>query len=857
MSATKKRSADEAQPQRSAKKPKKDFEKDLQKGSEKTPKKDFDKTSKKDFEKKPKKDFEKTKKPAAEKKKAETLSSLLKNDSQSFPRGGGSTITPLERKRLYAEADREALLDEAESTERQSKKPVNKKPKKDTQPRSDKPKPDASKPKTKAAQPKHVFPDDKLTYSDIKVGDLMDGRVTRVEDYAIFVQLRSEIAGRIALCELADDYNKAIPREFRRNQIIKVRVVDVDAPNKRVILSSRTSKTLSSTAPVKDQHITTLSQVKPGQIVRGFVKNVAEMGLFVSLSYNVTGFIRVTDLSDKFLDDWRSQFQVDQLVRGRIIHVDESANRVQMSLKMSALAPDFKIERNFVDFSVGDIVSGTVRKVEDFGAFIVIDNSKNVSGLCHRSEVAQTRVEDVRKLYSEGDHVKAKILTIDPEKRKISFGLKASYFANEAASDDEDSDEEMDGEEGVALPASEVDAIASLRELVGGDSSDEGDDGAEDMIGLSDDDEEDDSADSDDEKANGKDEDDGLDAGAFEWNSTKPGKKTKQAVEEAKVAEASKKPKSKKGKIVEDHTGDLNIHDPKTTSDFELLLLGTPNDATIWAKYIALKASEQDIEGARALTERALRTIAVTESDQKLEIWVLWFNLELQFGSEDTVDEVFKKACEVTDRAVIHERFASCCIDVSKQKARDASTKRESEQLLSKAQQTFEAMKKIPDCAKGPDFWLTYAKFLFNVRQDPEAGRALRTRAMQSVIEQKHRDLLKGFALLEFNCTTGDPEKGRTLFELLLELFPKRFDFWEVFIAAETKRSAWDNVRGLYERMTSRDVASKLKKKNARQALDAWERFEQQHGGEKKAGKVRKRRQEYEAALQAAEVDAE
>ncbi|KAK5188027.1 rRNA biogenesis protein rrp5, partial [Cryomyces antarcticus] len=238
--------------------------------------------------------------------------------------------------------------------------------------------------------------------------------------------------------------------------VLRVCIVDVDAPNKKLTLSTRPSKVLSSSLPVKDPQILSLSQLKVNDVVRGFVKNVADQGLFVSLGPSVTAFVRVSDLSDAYIKDWKSSFEVDQLVRGKILNVDVPLNHVQMSLKASIMDENYVPPITFSDLKPGQILTGKVRKVEDFGAFIDVDNSIRVSGLCHRSEIADQRVQDVRKVYEEGDVVKAVVLEVDTEKRRVSFGLKASYF-KDAASDGESGDEESDSDVGGAEP----EAVAS------------------------------------------------------------------------------------------------------------------------------------------------------------------------------------------------------------------------------------------------------------------------------------------------------------------------------------------------------------------------------------------------------------
>ena len=242
------------------------------------------------------------------------------------------------------------------------------------------------------------------------------------------MQLSDVVIGSITLTELADDFTLASPAAYSKNDVVRVCVIGVDVSNKRIYLSLRPSKVLSSNSAVTDPHIWSMKQLQESMVLRGFVKNVSEKGVFISLGPTVTAYVRICDLSDKYIKDWKSVFPINKLVKGRIINIDYSVNHVQMSLKESVVDKNYVPPITFDDVKPQQLCTGTIRKVEDYGVFIVVDKSANVSGLCHRSEIADKKVEDVKKLFSEGDRVKAKVLKVDKETRRINFGLKASYF---------------------------------------------------------------------------------------------------------------------------------------------------------------------------------------------------------------------------------------------------------------------------------------------------------------------------------------------------------------------------------------------------------------------------------------------
>ncbi|KAK3068179.1 hypothetical protein LTS18_000777, partial [Coniosporium uncinatum] len=197
-----------------------------------------------------------------------------------------------------------------------------------------------------------------LTFQDLSVGMILPGRVSKATERYVLVGLSDTVSGQVPLTELADDYAQANPTVHNKNDVVRVCVVDIDAPNKKVTLSLRPSRVLSSALPVEDPSIMTVSQLKVNDIVRGFVKNVAEKGLFVSLGPKVTAFVRISDLSDSYIKEWRSAFEIDQLVKGKIIAVDADANHVQMNLKTSVIDKDYTPPLTFNDLAVGQVVTG-------------------------------------------------------------------------------------------------------------------------------------------------------------------------------------------------------------------------------------------------------------------------------------------------------------------------------------------------------------------------------------------------------------------------------------------------------------------------------------------------------------------
>ncbi|THY90587.1 nucleic acid-binding protein [Aureobasidium pullulans] len=668
-----------------------------------------------------------------------------------------------------------------------------------------------------------------VTLKTLTEGQILAGKVTKVSERNVIVQLSDSVSGIVTLTELSDDFTEANPTTHSRGDIVRVCVSAVDAPNKRVYLSMRPSKVLSSALPVEDRQITSIPQLVVNDVVRGFVKAVTEKGVIVNLGPRIDAFVRISDLSDSFVKEWKSAVEIDQLVKGKILQVDANLNHVQMSLKQSHVDKDYVPANSFADLKIGQFVTGKVRKVEDFGVFIDVDNTiPRVSGLCHKSQIADSAVEDVKKLYDAGDLVKAKVLHIDTEKRRISFGLKASYFKDLESDEEMEDDDEEDESEGEGVPLAD-------------DS--ESDDGVDiDMSNVQDMESEEEAA-SDEEMS----EDEaptsrksilgGLTTSGFDWSGA-AALDNDGAISDAEEASAPLKKRKRKAAIQVDQTGDLDANGPQSVADFERMLLTSPSDSSLWIQYMAFQLGLSEVQKARDIGQRALRTIHLREQDEKQNIWVALLNLEVAYGDADSVESTFKESCKVQDSFTMHEKLAAIYTSSGDFRA---------------AEKIFDQMASTKSFRPNPNLWLNYATFLFEKRNAASQARALLPRALQSVASHDHRNLTAKFAALEFRTSTGEPERARTIFESMLTQWTKWTQGWDMWCDLERslskisgKKEDVERVRGLFERMAN----GKMKKRRARFVFKRWLEFEEEQGDAKHVDAVKARAKAFVEKMQ-------
>ena len=167
-----------------------------------------------------------------------------------------------------------------------------------------------------------------ITFDALEVGSLYPGRVTsRLPSGVVLVQLagskNAALRGRVSLTELSDDFDADLSAVFPVGATVQAVVLAKDDSQRRLDLSLRASRVRHAqgldAGDVKDPVVSGLDGLAPGAKVRGFVKNIANAGLFVELGADVTARVQIKELFDEYVKEWKPKFQVGQLVEGKIL----------------------------------------------------------------------------------------------------------------------------------------------------------------------------------------------------------------------------------------------------------------------------------------------------------------------------------------------------------------------------------------------------------------------------------------------------------------------------------------------------------------------------------------------------------
>lgn len=205
-------------------------------------------------------------------------------------------------------------------------------------------------------------------------------------------------------------------------KLMKVRVIEVEKPTRRVVCSQK--EILESERDRRRKEF--IDQLQVGEIYEGTVVGLVEFGAFVELGEGVEGLIHLSELTWGSRKTPQEVLKKKQKVNVKVIKKSDDEGRISLSLRQAQPHPWDLVPYKY---SVGDVVEGTVTRLLKFGA--VIELEEGVSGLLHISQVAHHRVERIDTEIHEGQKVQCKIIDIRVPERKIRLSIKATLPAPE------------------------------------------------------------------------------------------------------------------------------------------------------------------------------------------------------------------------------------------------------------------------------------------------------------------------------------------------------------------------------------------------------------------------------------------
>jgi small subunit ribosomal protein S1 len=253
----------------------------------------------------------------------------------------------------------------------------------------------------------------KAKWTDIGEGQVIEAMCTGTNKGG----LEMEVAGHKAFMpagqvdlrhipDLSDYVGKKLPCE----------VMELDRQRDRMVLSRKSVMH----AERKEQRDTLMATLQTGQSFDGVITSVQQYGVFVDIG-GVDGLVHVSDMSWDRIKNPSDVVKEGEAVRVQVLKIDLDKDPPRIGLGMKQLVSD-PFTAAAGDLKEGEIVSGTVTRLADFGAFIKI--SEGIEGLVHISEMAHKRISRPNQVVREGEVINVKILKIDPDTKRIGLSIK-------------------------------------------------------------------------------------------------------------------------------------------------------------------------------------------------------------------------------------------------------------------------------------------------------------------------------------------------------------------------------------------------------------------------------------------------
>jgi len=246
----------------------------------------------------------------------------------------------------------------------------------------------------------------------LQEGQQIKGIVKNLTDYGAFVDLGG-VDGLLHITDMAWKRIKHPSEIVAVGDEINVKVLKFDRERNRVSLGL---KQLG-----EDPWVNIKERYPEGMKVHAVVTNLTDYGCFAELEEGVEGLVHVSEM------DWTNKnihpskvVQVGDDVDVMVLDIDEERRRISLGIKQCTANP---WETFNTDYNKGDRVSGTIKSITDFGIFIGLEGG--IDGLVHLSDISWTDTgEEAVRSFKKGDEAEAVILSIDPERERISLGIK-------------------------------------------------------------------------------------------------------------------------------------------------------------------------------------------------------------------------------------------------------------------------------------------------------------------------------------------------------------------------------------------------------------------------------------------------
>ncbi|MBU5594241.1 30S ribosomal protein S1 [Amphibacillus sp. MSJ-3] len=246
---------------------------------------------------------------------------------------------------------------------------------------------------------------------ELTVGELVTGKVVKIEDKQILVDIGWKTDGIVPINELSNLHIETANEVVSMDDELTLKIKKIS--DDEVILSKQAVDTEQAWIELEEK-------LETGEVFEATVKEIVKGGLVVDVG--VRGFVPASLVEVHFVDDFSSY--LNKSLQLKVIELDRTKNRVILSHRAVVEAEEaIQKEQLLSSLTEGQVVEGKVARITDFGVFVDLGG---IDGLVHISELAHEHVDHASDVVKEDEPIKVKVLSVDPESERISLSVKAT-----------------------------------------------------------------------------------------------------------------------------------------------------------------------------------------------------------------------------------------------------------------------------------------------------------------------------------------------------------------------------------------------------------------------------------------------
>jgi small subunit ribosomal protein S1 len=267
---------------------------------------------------------------------------------------------------------------------------------------------------------------------DLEAGMELEGRVTSIALYGIFVDIGVGRDGLVHISEMSDTRIDSPSDVVKIGDRVNVRVKSVEPDGRRISLTMRSKERQAesrggrSRGKRPEPNKEALASLRVGDNVEGTITGIAPFGVFVDIGVGKDGLVHVSELAEGRIEKAEEVVTVGESYTFKVLEVDADGARISLSLRRAQRS------QRMQQLTKGQILEGTVSGLAPFGAFVDIGVGRD--GLVHISELTEGRVGKVEDAVKVGDKVQVRVLDVDTNSKRISLTMRLEESAADEAS---------------------------------------------------------------------------------------------------------------------------------------------------------------------------------------------------------------------------------------------------------------------------------------------------------------------------------------------------------------------------------------------------------------------------------------